>query len=593
MPSVTLSHGRALALLACASLAAAWWSPAAARPLDDVPEAGEYTLVYRLDIPDAAAFNTDGVPYAVDDHAGFTGTFDRVAYYLELQRPGEPLRFAWVSMAAFTADAGRIGVPAAGVGAVFQRPVAAMNVFSNVPDLATGVGLDGGNLELWSTNYGATNSAGVAGASDTVYDFGDAPANSGDYGSFQIHNAAARQTILAYNRWGASGGTPGDLGLGNNSVPDADGAVQLDWTFRGNAAEYTRKRLEVYVRPGPTPPEMALSEPQPRAVYQRDNTGRAWVPLAGRLAAATVRVEARAVPMPGFSGAATPWRTVDPHPSSGYFQGHLLLSGGWYRLELRGTDDAGRTQAAVVPRVGVGEVFLTAGQSNSANHGNPPLRAADDRVSAWGPEGWRHADDPQPIATGALGSPWPALGDRLAADWGVPIGFISVGWGGTTVAQWAPDGTLYPRLRDALRQVGPYGARAVLWHQGESDAAGGTSTADYARQLAAIIAASRVDAGYQLPWGIALVSFLPGGVQARMDAVVAGQRAVVGTVPRAFLGPTTDDLVGADWRWDGIHFNEAGLREHARRWAEAIAAAGLVPATVREPEPLALPLAFR
>ena len=30
------------------------------------------------------------------------------------------------------------------------------------------------------------------------------------------------------------------------------------------------------------------------------------------------------------------------------------------------------------------------------------------------------------------------------------------------------------------------------------------------------------------------------------------------------------DLIGVTWRHDGIHFNEAGLREHARRWLTAM-----------------------
>ena len=30
------------------------------------------------------------------------------------------------------------------------------------------------------------------------------------------------------------------------------------------------------------------------------------------------------------------------------------------------------------------------------------------------------------------------------------------------------------------------------------------------------------------------------------------------------------DLIGVTWRHDGLHFNEAGLREHARRWPNAI-----------------------
>jgi len=48
---------------------------------------------------------------------------------------------------------------------------------------------------------------------------------------------------------------------------------------------------------------------------------------------------------------------------------------------------------------------------------------------------WRPAFDPMPTATGDGGSPWPAFGDLLVDALDVPVGVISVGWGGTAVQQ--------------------------------------------------------------------------------------------------------------------------------------------------------------
>ena len=107
-------------------------------------------------------------------------------------------------MNAFTPDAAKFGVPHLATGAFFQQPVANMNVASNVAGIMTGTGLAGGNIEFWSTNYLQNNSARVPGASSATFDFGDQPASggSGDYGSMQIHNSAAAQTLLAFNNWG-------------------------------------------------------------------------------------------------------------------------------------------------------------------------------------------------------------------------------------------------------------------------------------------------------------------------------------------------------------------------------------------------------
>ena len=85
------------------------------------------------------------------------------------------------------------------------------------------------------------NAGKVTGASDTAYDFGDeifAPHDG--YGSMQIHNNAAGQTLFAINHWIAGGGA--DIGIGNS-----EGQTR-DWTFTGNAGSYSAKRLRVFVR---------------------------------------------------------------------------------------------------------------------------------------------------------------------------------------------------------------------------------------------------------------------------------------------------------------------------------------------------------
>ena len=546
------------------------------------PAADGYRLIYDLDIPVASpGYHTSPVPYQVDASDGLDAGFDRVGYLMELRTTGGVDQWVWVTMQAFTRDVRRIGLPTAPSGASFQRSVGAMTVASNVAGLPTGDGIEG-NVELWPNNYAAANGGRVVGASDSAYDFGDAPADPvAGYGSLQVHATASGTTLLAYNRWGFT--DAGDIGIGNSPTGNPD------WTFRQNAGDYVIRRLRVYVREAPLP-AIDLTAPAPFAVQQRGDDDRAAVAIRGRTSAATGRVDVRAVPAGGFRGQATGWRTV-ALGANGVFSETMPVAGGWYRIEARAMavagdiDDVVLGTAAVEP-VGVGEVFVTAGQSNSANHGAPRQTPADARIVAFGPGGWRPAADPQPIATGDGGSPWPAFGDALAGAVDVPIGLVSVGWGGTTAEQWLPGGTLYPRLRDALVALGPGGARAVLWHQGESDAAGGTSRTVYAARLRTVIRASRVDAGYAVPWGIARVGFVPGLAQAPIDAIVAGQDAVIAGIAggagddgvgEVFAGPPTDDIVGPAWRSDGIHFNAAGLTEHGRRWAGHVRAAIVFP----------------
>lgn len=217
-------------------------------------------------------------------------------------------------------------------------------------------------------------------------------------------------------------------------------------------------------------------------------------------------------------------------------------------------------------------MFITVGQSNATNSGKPRLTPQDDRVSASGDAHWQHAADPQPIASGNGGTPWPALGDLLVEELDVPVGFVSVGVGGMRVDRWLARTRVYPRLRDALKRVAPNGARAILWHQGEADNSAGTTTAEYVQRLKEVIARSRADAGFSIPWGVALVSYQPEASPPVAARIIRAQQTVIAEDPLVFEGPATDTLHGPAWRHDGVHFNESGLREHARQWAEKIEA---------------------
>jgi len=229
---------------------------------DNVPEAANYSLVYELPIGTGNDFRTS-VPYAVDNTSQISQPFDRIAYYLELQQGAGPLQWVYVSMDAFTSNANKIGVPNPTSGEFYQQNVANMNVLSNVAGIVTGTGLTGGNIEFWPSNYGAANDKGVPNADAGLLDFGDGGAGTGTgYGSMQIHNHDAAQTLLAFNGWNNA---TSDLGIGNNTVVNATtGKVEPDWTFRRNAGDYTLKNMAILVRQvsTDTPPALLSNAPE-------------------------------------------------------------------------------------------------------------------------------------------------------------------------------------------------------------------------------------------------------------------------------------------------------------------------------------------
>ena len=329
---------------------------------------------------------------------------------------------------------------------------------------------------------------------------------------------------------------------------------------------------------GGPPSGLTLSAPTGRAVLQRDDANLAEVVVEGTFAGSATRIEARAVARAGYGGSGTDWQVIDAAPTGGTFSSNLTIPGGWYDVEVRAMHGQTEVGQDSVERVGVGEVFVMAGQSNAANFGAPAQSPDDDRVSALNLNTgqWQQGNDPQPYAGGSGGSPWPELGDLLAAEYDVPIGIISVAVGSTTVGQWQVGGH-YARIEAALDALGPNGLRAILWHQGESDSLAGTSAAGYAQLLQNVIAQSRIDAGFDVPWGVALASWHPGSSAANEARIIAGQQMAIADDPLVFTGASTDDFHINGWLSDSVHFNQTGLDLHAERWLAQIVANQIVP----------------
>jgi len=222
--------------------------PAPASILANVPEAANFNLVYSLPIPSAnQAWATQAdVPYAVNNVDALAGyAFTRVAYYLKLESTFLGVQWVWVSMNAFTNELGRIGIPTGDI--LYQQLASNMNVLNNAGVNRTGIA---GNLEFWSSTYNPDNAAGVLNASNSIFDFGDAPVTGPDkFGSFQVHDFNNSETVLAYNGWAFPGFSADDLGIGNFAF-----GANPDWTFASNANFYDVKELYVFASKPPYQP---------------------------------------------------------------------------------------------------------------------------------------------------------------------------------------------------------------------------------------------------------------------------------------------------------------------------------------------------
>jgi hypothetical protein len=351
-----------------------------------------------------------------------------------------------------------------------------------------------------------------------------------------------------------------------------------------------------------------LSSPTDYQVFQRTTRAEGKLIIAG-----TVLPEIRGpLPLDALQARLTKnsggidergqWQPVTFDARVAAFRCEELVSaGGWYRLDVRALRHNEPVLTNTVEHVGVGEVFVIAGQSNSANYGEKKYHTETGLVAAFSGTNWQLAADPEPGATGKKGSFMPLFGDAMAERFHVPIGIVATGIGSTSVREWLPAGVLFSNLpaltrnvvtvgvgqwessgkifagfTARMKQLGPNGFRAILWHQGESDAKQEDPSRTlpgnlYRKFLEQIISDSREKIGWDAPWFVAQVSYHNPSDTSSTD-IRAAQRAVCSD-GLAFPGPDTDTLTGKmrEKNGKGIHLSAAGLKAHARLWTEKVA----------------------
>ena len=346
--------------------------------------------------------------------------------------------------------------------------------------------------------------------------------------------------------------------------------------------------------------ELILTSPRDYQVVQRGTPAKGMLRLAGQLSEA---VAGEAIVETRFAGE-TPdagWQRLNAKLADRAISSLIEApAGGWWRLEVR-VSLAGKVIASSgVEHVGVGEVFVIAGQSNSANHGEEKLKPQSGRVAAFDGTNWRLADDPQPGASGGGGSFIPPFADAVATQQNVPVGIIACGIGATSVREWLPKGTTFPnpptiesrveKLANGnwaskgaayeafiarIKPLGPQGFRAVLWHQGESDANQKDTTRTlagklYREHLEKLIRDSRRAIGWDAPWFVAQATYHVPGDESSED--IRAAQASLWKDGIALQGPDSDALKGKLRERDGkgVHFSGEGLRVHGAKWAEKV-----------------------
>ncbi|MBQ9454916.1 MAG: PEP-CTERM sorting domain-containing protein [Thermoguttaceae bacterium] len=569
-------------------------SPAIAPMMAEATNGSQYSVVQGLRLTTQMETNwnsTNTLKYDIVDNAAAMKTdgimFDRIGYYIEYAPTYDSeLHYAFVSMDAFTDDIAKIGVPNVQSGIFWQRTVKNLEVSTNVPaneGIITAGKFHQGYLEFWPSNYGQAKGNVITAGSGDVFDINDSGASTAaGHGSMQVHNLDKEETVFSVCHF--NGGK--SYGAGTNpkaSTNSGDG--QRDWTFDYSRQDYKIANIYTFVRESDA--VLTLDDSSYKGFYQRHDD-QATVTLAGSIKLA----DGASFDKIQVSSDGTNWTDLDVSGTN--YSGSIDVDSGWHYLDVRAVDESGKVMTSTsTNRIGVGDIFITAGQSNSTNCGDAPQSTVSGNVVSLNltTGKWDVANDPQPVTINGKGdgsnrgSTWPAFGDALSELTGVPVGIVSVGWSGSSVQQWNPDNvdtsaegwddigytagdqTLYGRLALAIQELdGDF--TGVLWHQGESN----RGDTNYASKLESLIEASWQFANEnfdtdRFPWMVALVS--ANGNEQLDDVVREQQLMVINNYDEVFQGPDSDLLLG-DYRGLGnnhIHFSELGLLTLGQMWA--------------------------
>ncbi|MCK8490240.1 T9SS type A sorting domain-containing protein [Spirosoma sp. RP8] len=358
-----------------------------------------------------------------------------------------------------------------------------------------------------------------------------------------------------------------------------------------------------------TSAQIQVSFPVSRAVFQRNTNNEATIRVNGYFTTPVTRIDARVQARDG-QGTSTDWVTIQNNPTGGNYAGDLTVKGGWYNLEVRGMNgDQQVGGSTIVERVGAGEVFVIAGQSNGQGVYDDMPSASDDRINCvnyFDPSEsqndppmdvlnlFSHVNQGGRITPRGVGSwCWGRVGDMLAQRLNVPIMFFNAGYIGTAVKNWREsaengrtesiysqglyyaDGQPYANLRIALQfYINMLGVRAILWQQGEAENFDNTSQGSYYNHLQYVINRSRQDANKNIAWVVARVSY-SGDSRGARPQILAAQNQIISSVSNVFPGPETDNIQIPRQRpprtiFDDVHFDVNGLYEVANVWNNSL-----------------------
>lgn len=363
----------------------------------------------------------------------------------------------------------------------------------------------------------------------------------------------------------------------------------------------------------PAHAQLVITSPVSNQVMQRNASGAASISVTAYAHYPYTRISAALIPIEGNAHTAQEQLLEADQLTQGFLHTAFTARTGWYRLKLTGTATNGITDSAIVARVGVGEVFLIAGNSNamglpglgakdassnviSFNAINKTLNNENITVAPDGPmtvpsfEALKSSSNIFP--NGETSWYWGELGDLLFQRWKTPVLFFNTAWAAANsenyrdaasgkdaynlyVGKYWPNRQPYSNIVNTMRYMTSLtGVRAVLWAHGENDAQLGFSEAQYFDGIRTLIQNSRKESGYNIPWYIARNSASNQMKDPYLPVLNAQNRLIALPAFNAFQGPYLDTIQiprPASAHFENVPGGIQGLTLAAAAWNRSLA----------------------
>jgi len=274
-----------------------------------------------------------------------------------------------------------------------------------------------------------------------------------------------------------------------------------------------------------------------------------------------------------LGGVSTDWLTLSVDPTTNEFKGKFTLKAGGYYPQIQlFNDNKIYTDTLLTWNVKVGEVFAVIGHSLA--EGQTPYT-----IENYDPT-WASVSN---YSSGQVNNFWGRLAEKLQVKLNVPVRIYNTGIGGSTSEQWGLSAyglpfqhpifdwkgrfPFYLYEKRLVNEISKVGLRGILVLHGENDLALTENTIVESTKMYVQKTRDLLDAP-QLTFSIAKSN--TGGTSQLIMKVKSAQKRILAEIKNTVVGADLETLTGEKYRWDGIHFNSAGLEQAANRWDESL-----------------------